>query len=115
ERRREIAMLLALGMSRWRVFRLVVTETVLLVLAAIPPGFLLAWITVAVTSRTGIDLSIYAEGLAAFGYESLVRPELRAAHYAQVGALVALAAVLSALWPAWKAVRTPPAGVLMAK
>ncbi len=115
ERRREIAMLLALGMGRGRVFRLVVLETVLLVLAATPPGFLLAWVTVAITSRTGIDLAIYAEGLAAFGYESIVRPELRAAHYAQVGLLVALAAVVSALWPAWKAVRTPPVGVLMAK
>ncbi len=115
ERRREIAMLLALGMGRWRVFRLVVIETVLLVLAATPPGFLLAWITVAITARTGIDLSIYAEGLAAYGYEAVVRPELQAIHYMQVGALVAVAAILSAIWPAWKAVRTPPAGVLMAK
>ncbi len=109
ERVREIGMLMALGMNKPRVFTLILLETVILVLAGCPVGMGLAALTVGILGRTGIDLSLWAEGLAGWGLDTTVYPSLAAEFYWQVLLMVAVTAVLSSLYPARKALKLNPA------
>jgi len=108
ERTRELGVLLALGMRPASVFGMVVLETCLLSLVGGLAGTALAAATIAVLSRTGIDLSAVAGGLAALGMDHVIRPLLPGSSYPGVVALVAITAVIASLYPGWKAVRLDP-------
>jgi len=108
ERTRELGVLMALGMRPARVFGMVVLETVLLSLVGGLAGTALAAAAIAALSRTGIDLSVVAGGLAALGMDRVIRPLLPVSSYPGVVALVAFTAVVASLYPGWKAVRLDP-------
>lgn len=112
ERTREIGMLLALGMARMRIFRMILMETFLLVLAGAPAGMIPAMLTVMYTRKNGIDLSTFSEVLSSFGWDTRVYPFLEAGMLLRVLGLVALTALLSALIPARRALRLSPADAL---
>ena len=76
ERVREIGMLMAIGMSKARVFLMIMLETIFLSITGGVLGLFLSWIMISISYKTGIDLSSVAEGLNAIGYSSFVRPEL---------------------------------------
>ncbi|MEZ4920492.1 MAG: FtsX-like permease family protein [Saprospiraceae bacterium] len=59
ERRRELGMLMAVGMSKTRVFFMVLWETILLSVVGMPIGLLAAWFSVKLLAKTGIDMSAY--------------------------------------------------------
>jgi putative ABC transport system permease protein len=112
ERTREIGMLLALGMARMRIFRMILMETLLLVLAGAPAGMIPAILTVMYTRKNGIDLSVFSEVLSSFGWDTRVYPYLEAGMLLRVLGLVTLTALLSALLPAKRALRLSPADAL---
>ena len=109
ERTREIGMLLAIGMSRARLFFMIMTETVMLSMTGGIIGLLLSWLTIAITGETGIDLSIVAEGLNSWGYSSFVYPEIDAKFYFLIGGLVIVTAMLASVYPARRALKMNPA------
>jgi putative ABC transport system permease protein len=109
ERTREIGMLLSLGMSRVRVFGMVLLETFLLVMAGCPAGMAAALTTVALTRRKGIDFSVFSQVLESFGWDTRVYPWLGAGDLRRIVLLVALTALLAALLPARRALRLDPA------
>lgn len=109
ERMREIGVLMALGMSRLRLFGMILLETVLLTIVGAPLGIFAAYATVAWVGRVGIDFSkIAGDTLKDFGYAAVIYPELPFYSVGQVMYLVFIAAFLSALYPAWKAIRLHP-------
>lgn len=108
ERTREIGMLLALGMNRLKVFGMIMMETFFLVFAGCPFGILLALATIAITNRTGIHLQIFADMGSNFGYEEVVYPALARQQFVTILLLIILTAVISALFPAQRAVRLNP-------
>lgn len=109
ERTRELGVLMAVGMNKWRVFGMVVSETVLLALIGAPVGLLACWLTVAWLNHTGIDLSvIMGEVMRDFGYAVIIYPELPWHNVLQTLELVVCAALLAAVFPAWKALRLRP-------
>jgi ABC-type lipoprotein release transport system permease subunit len=108
ERTRELGMLMAVGMTRRKVFRLVVWETLLLSFAGMPAGLLLGHLTIAVTSRTGITLEGYDQGLEEFGLQSTIYPASVPEYYLPIALLVALLGLLSSLYPARKALKLNP-------
>lgn len=109
ERMREIGVLMALGMSRLRLFGMILFETVLLTIVGAPLGILLTYGTVAIVGRTGINLGAVAEDMMKdFGYDAIIYPELPFDSVVQVLYLVVIAAVLSSIYPAWKAIRLHP-------
>ena len=104
-RRSEIAVRLALGASRWRVWRQLLTE-----------GLLLA----AVGGLSGLACAAWASrGLGAFIFEDYVitvgfdpTPDRRVASFAIATTL--LFGALFTLLPAWRATRQPPLGLQQA-
>jgi putative ABC transport system permease protein len=59
ERTREIGMLMAVGMSKPRIFGMVVLETLMLTLVGSPVGVAVSLLTVQALSKNGIDLSVF--------------------------------------------------------
>lgn len=109
ERTRELGVLMAVGMNKWRIFGMVVSETVMLAIIGTPVGLALVWLTVQWLSRTGIDVSVLmGEVMRDFGFATVIYPELPWHNVAQTFGLVVLAAVLAAVFPAWKALRLRP-------
>jgi ABC-type lipoprotein release transport system permease subunit len=111
ERRREIGLLMALGMRPRRVVAMVVVESLLLTLLGVALGFGLAWLA-ALANSDGIDLSFFAEGLAAYGIGSHVVPVVRLYDLVVPGLVAFATALLASLWPAVQAVRWRPAEAL---
>lgn len=108
ERTRELGMLMAVGMNRLRVFSMILIETFYLIFVAVPIGLLLAWGTVSITAHTGIDLSAFSQGLAAYGLSTMIHPELSGIYYLNISIMMGIAAILAAVYPAWKALNLKP-------
>lgn len=110
ERTREIGMLMAIGMNRMRIFFMIVLETLLLSLIGSPIGLLFVWITVAWLGKTGIDFSgIAGNVMKDFGYAAVIYPVLPLEKVGQIILLTIGTALLSAVFPAMKALRLRPA------
>ncbi|MBP8240600.1 MAG: ABC transporter permease [Saprospiraceae bacterium] len=110
ERRREIGMLMAIGMNRLRIFGMIVFETLLLALVGCPVGLAIAWITVEWLGKTGINLSnIAGNVMKDFGFAAVIYPVLPLGKIAQIILLTAGTALLASIFPAWKALRLRPA------
>lgn len=108
ERLREIGMLLSIGMSRGRVFAMILLEAVMLALVGALGGMLLAWLSMARLGRVGINLERFAAGFAKVGWDPVIYPYLSAREYAAILVVVVAVTLLAALYPAWKAVRIKP-------
>lgn len=109
ERQRELGMVMALGMTRWRVFAMVMAESVMLALTAAPFGFLAAFGIIEWLKVQGVDLSIVSEGMAAFGIDTVIYPQMPEIYYLYQTIMVIATALLSSLLPARRAVRLSPA------
>ncbi|MBT8223725.1 MAG: FtsX-like permease family protein [Eudoraea sp.] len=112
ERYRELGMLMAIGMNKWRIFMMIVIETIFLALVGGPVGILLGLLTMYGLGVEGIDLSAYSEGLREYGYSSILYPYIENNTYGYVAAGVIITALLGALYPAYKAVRLNPTDAL---
>ena len=108
ERTRELGMLMAVGMGKLRIFSMVVLETVFLTLVGAPGGLLLGYATNTLFGTIGINLSGFSEGLSAYGYATMVYPELTGMHYLNITLLIAAAALIAAIYPSYKALQLKP-------
>ena len=112
ERMRELGMLMAIGMTKLRVFLMVLVETIYLSIVGAPVGLFVGWITIRYYQNVGVDLTNYSEGLEAFGYSSILYPYLEVNAYIVVTIGVAVTAFIGAIYPAWKAVKLNPVEAL---
>ena len=108
ERRKELGMLMAIGMNKSKVFLLILTETLLLVLVGAPTGMLLGALTIKITSKTGIDLSMVGEGLQSVGLGNIIYPVIDPKFYLFIGVLVFVFTLISAIYPSKKALKLKP-------
>jgi ABC-type antimicrobial peptide transport system permease subunit len=109
ERTRELGMLTAIGMNKRRVFSMIMLESVFLSLVGGIAGMVLSYLMILTTSKTGIDLSQYAEGFGALGYSAQVFPEITPGFFGIVTILIIITGVLSSIYPALKALKLDPA------
>ncbi len=109
ERVKELGMLMAIGMNKTRVFVMIILETIFLCLSGGIVGILLGAGVTLLTGQTGINLSAWSEGLNAYGFESIVYPEIGINQIIQITIMVIIVGVIAALYPAWKAIKLKPA------
>lgn len=108
ERVREIGMLMAIGMSKMRIFFMIILETIYLALIGGPLGLLIGYLTIVWTGKIGIDISIFSEGLSSWGFSSIVYPEIESRYYLTLTLMTLFTAILSAIYPAIRALRLKP-------
>lgn len=114
ERKRELGMLLSVGMNKRKVFTMIVAETIFIGLLGGPIGTLLSFLSITYFKSHGIDLSLWAQGLESLGIDTMVYPELLTSFYATVPVLVVLTTILSAIYPAIKALSLNPSQAVRA-
>ncbi len=108
ERRKELGMLMAVGMNKRKVFSMVVLETLLLGLFAAPFGLLLGWLTITWFGNRGINLQGFSQSLEHVGMETQIYTYLPSPYYLYLGIAIFITALLASLYPAWKAIRLRP-------
>jgi ABC-type lipoprotein release transport system permease subunit len=108
ERTPELGMMKAIGIDNVRTAAMILFETVFLTLVGAPIGLLLSWGTIQLTAQTGIDLGAFASGLEMYGMSPVVIPELSAAYYAAITAMMMVATLGAALFPCLKALKLNP-------
>ena len=108
ERKHELGMLQAVGMNKQRVFVMIVIETLFIGLVAGPIGILLGVVTTSYFGSTGIDLSIFGEGLESFGIATRIYPEIKFSFMVIIGLMVVVMSLLASIYPAIKALKLNP-------
>jgi ABC-type lipoprotein release transport system permease subunit len=115
ERRRELAILSALGMKGRQVVGLLVLEALLIGLGGAALGLLLGGLAASYLATHGVNLAVFMGGEASFG-NVLLDPYV----YGDAGAWLAwyaigigeIATLAATLYPAWRAVHVDPADAL---
>ncbi len=113
ERTRELGMIIALGMTRTKIFFMILIETFMLVMIGCPIGLFIAWVSILYFGKHGINISSFAsQAMSNFGFPTIMYPSLPFGAYIQIIGLIIIAAILSAIFPAIKAVKLHPAETL---
>ncbi len=112
ERTRELGMLAAIGMNRRRVFMMIMLESVFLSIVGGFAGMAVSSVVIAITSHTGINLIKYAEGMEAFGYSANLYPTIGADFFIMLTVMIVITGILSAIYPARKALQLNPVEAL---
>lgn len=105
ERIREIGMLMAVGMTKGKVFLMIMLETLILTMIGGPLGLLISWGFVTHYGSAGIDLGGAYDDV---GFSSIVYPFLDSQSYLEVTYMVVIMAIVAAIYPAIKALNLNP-------
>jgi ABC-type lipoprotein release transport system permease subunit len=109
ERTRELGVMMALGTSPPALVRMIVYETVVLLLGGALAGYGVGIALVAYFGRAGMDLSGFFQGYAAIpGLTGVVYPQLVSQSLVPPGIALIVLGVLISLYPATKAARLEP-------
>jgi len=109
ERVREFGVLMAVGMKRSRVFLMIIMETISLSLIGGIIGLILALILIQYFASVGINLSAFAEGLSQWSLGTRLYTILPFSFYPPIVIMILVTAVISAFYPALKAIKLKPA------
>ncbi len=107
ERTKEIGVLVAIGMTKKKIFAMIILETTFITIIGGSIGLLLSRTFIAYFGTHGIDLSGAAYGEMGFG--TIIYPILAARHYASITFMVFMMAMIAALFPARRALKLVPA------
>ena len=108
ERNKELGMLMAVGMNKGKVFKMILLETIFLGIVGAPVGIFLAWSTIKYFSTIGLDLTAFSAGLEQMGMDTIIYPVSEPSLYLQITIAVVLTAFLAAIYPALKAIKLRP-------
>lgn len=109
ERVREIGMLMAVGMSKVRVFFMIMLETVFLSITGGMIGIVAGFAVCKHLEKVGLDLYFWKEAYTSVGYSSFIYPSIDFRTVVLTAFLVILTGIFSSLYPAYKALKLNPA------
>jgi len=109
ERTKEIGMLMAVGMNKRKIFRMIMLESVMLTLTGGLLGVILGSLITKFFETRPIDVSAFSEGLEKYGYATQIYTTLRPDMLAMITVLVIITGMISAIYPARKALKLNPA------
>ncbi len=112
ERSKELGMLMAIGMNRNRIFRMIMLETIFLTIVGAAAGMLAGWSVTEILGRTGIHFASWGEGFEAIGYAARVYPVVTPEFLVFTVIMVIATAIISSIWPARKALKLNPVEAL---
>lgn len=115
ERRREFGVLMAVGMEKASLFQLIILETTLLGITGASLGLLMSMLLIAVLQTTGIELAAMAEGLSAYGVDTLLYPRVAMNDYLLTFVTVIVVTILAAFYPAWQILKQRPVDAMSEK
>ena len=109
ERKQELGMLMSVGMNRSRVFGMILFETIMLALTGGSVGMIVSAGIISISHRVGINLAVVGKGLESIGYKPIVYPSIPGDYFLILSVMIVITGILSALYPAWKALQISPA------
>ena len=108
ERRKEIGMLMSIGMNRYKIFMMISFETIFLSLIALPFGLITSYLVVEYYSVVGIDLSVVEAGLENFGVGTRLYFKVPNEEYFYVSLMVFVISIFSSIFPSIRALKINP-------
>ena len=114
ERKKELGMLMSVGLNKRKVFFMVVFETLFISLVAAPIGIFLSYSFISYFGIHGIDLSSVGEGLEELGIGTRVFTKLSFDNYINITILTLTVTFFSSLIPARRALKLNPAEAVRA-
>ncbi len=108
ERVRELGMLMAVGMSKFRIFFMIMLETIYLSLTGGFIGIGIGYFVCKHLEKDGLDLYFWKEAYASMGYSSLIYPSIDLKMLVSTAFMVIVTGVFSAIYPAYKALKLNP-------
>jgi len=112
ERTKELGMLMAIGMNRRRIFKMIMLETIFLTVVGAVAGIILGWAITEVLGKTGIHFTGWGEGFEAIGFAARVYPVVTLEFFVFTTIMVIATAIISSIWPARKALKLNPVEAL---
>ena len=109
ERTKEMGMMMALGMSKYKMFLLVLLETFFLTIAGTPVGLLASWLVINYYSVNGLHWErMGKEMMSSFGFATTIYPAYPTEKIVMTIGFVFVTAIFSCIYPAIKALQLNP-------
>ena len=108
ERKKEIGMLMSIGMDRYKIFLMISMEPIFLSMVSLPFGLILSYVIVEYYSVVVIDLSIVEAGLENFGVGTRLYFKVPNEEYFIVSFMVLIISIVSSIFPSIRALKINP-------
>jgi ABC-type lipoprotein release transport system permease subunit len=108
ERTKELGMLMAIGMNRRKIFIMIMLESIFLSIVGGFAGMAVSEVVISITGKTGINLMKYSEGMEAIGYSAHLFPTIDTQFFITTTILIVITGIISAIYPARKALKLNP-------
>jgi ABC-type lipoprotein release transport system permease subunit len=108
ERINEFGVLMSIGMKNSKLFLMIVFEAFIIGVIGTIAGLIIGLLIHYPISITGIDFSVFAEGLDSYGVGAIIYPYLSIENIITMIIIIPFIVVLGAIYPAFRAIRLQP-------
>ncbi|PWI33295.1 ABC transporter permease [Vibrio albus] len=115
ERTQEFGVLMAVGMQKHKILGLILLESLWLGVSGAAMGLAGCIGLIQLLQVTGLPLGAMAEGLGAYGVDTILYPRVSVSEYVTIFMTVAVTALIAALYPARQILKQHPAAAMAEK
>jgi ABC-type antimicrobial peptide transport system permease subunit len=87
---------------------MIILESIVYGIVGGPIGVFIGWLTILYFGQNGLDLSTYAQGMEAFGYDPIVYFQVNPIYYLIYTIMIVLATIIGAIYPSMMATSLNP-------